>query len=222
MGMIEVSALRWVPPFVQGYVRDLRVRWALEEAGLSYEERLVGPQEQASADYRALQPFGQVPAYQQDGLALFESGAIVLHIAERSAALMPTDPAARARVQMWMFAAVNTVEPPTMMLSFIDFQPAEVQEGTRPLRQSVVDHIDKRLGALADALGAQPYLVDGRFSAADLLMATVLRTLDPPDRPTPRPLLDAYLARCLERPAYQKAWAAQMAAFAAHAPADRG
>jgi glutathione S-transferase len=95
--MIRVSAFRWVPPFAQGLVRDLRVRWALEEAGLAYEQQLIGPEEQKSADYRALQPFGQVPSYEEDGLVLFESGAIVLHIAERSQALMPSDPGARAR-----------------------------------------------------------------------------------------------------------------------------
>ena len=222
MNKIQVSAFRWVPPFVQGFVRDLRVRWALEEAGLPYGERLIGAPEQASTDYRALQPFGQVPAYEEDGLVMFESGAIVLHIAERSPALLPTDAAGRAGVLAWMFAALNTIEPPISMLSVIDFQPGGVQEGETALRKRVLEHIDLRLGELAAALGDQPYLVAGRFSAADLLMVTVLRTLDPPDRLTPRPLLDAYQARCLARPAYERAMAAQMAAFAAHAPASQG
>jgi len=106
--MIRVSAFRWVPPFARGLVRDLRVRRALEEAGLPYEERLIGPEDQASDSYRRLQPFGQVPAYEEDGLVLFESGAIVLNVAERSEVLMPSDPERRARVTAWMFAALNT------------------------------------------------------------------------------------------------------------------
>ena len=113
--MIRVTAFRWVPPFAQGLVRDLRVRWALEEAGLAYQERLIGPEEQVSADYRALQPFGQVPVYEEgegaDRLILFESGAIVLHVAEKSETLMPADPAARARAVAWMFASLNSIEP---------------------------------------------------------------------------------------------------------------
>src|SRR5919201_1855172 len=102
--MIRVSAFRWVPPFARGLVRDLRVRWALGEAGVPYAERLIGPEDQSSESYRRLQPFGQVPTYEEDGLALFESGAIVLHVAERSEALMPRHPRERARVTAWMFA----------------------------------------------------------------------------------------------------------------------
>jgi glutathione S-transferase len=109
--MIKLSAFRWVPPFAQGQVRDLRVRWALEEAGIPYQERLVGPEDLATAAYRALQPFGQVPAIETDELNLFESGAIVLQIAERSEALMPCDANGRARTIAWMFAALNSVEP---------------------------------------------------------------------------------------------------------------
>lgn len=105
---IEVTAFRWVPPFAQGLVRDLRVRWALEEAGLAYDARLIGRGDQDTKGYRALQPFGQVPAYREDGLELFESGAIVLHVAERSEVLLPRDPAGRARAITWMFAALNS------------------------------------------------------------------------------------------------------------------
>ena len=119
--MIRVSAFRWVPPFAQGHVRDFRVRWALEEAGLAYEAKLIGPEDQVSESYRALQPFGQVPAYEEDGLVLFESGAIVRYIAERSERLMPTSSEDRARVTTWMFAALNTVEPPVQNLAEIDF-----------------------------------------------------------------------------------------------------
>lgn len=153
---IQVSTLRWVPPFVQGFVRDLRVRWALGEAGMPYGERLIGAREQASSEYRALQPFGRVPAYEEDGLAMFESGAIVLHLAERSTALMPVDASGRAGVQTWMFATLNTIEPPLTMLSVIDFQPGGVQAGEKPLRQRVLDHIDLRLGELPVALGGRP------------------------------------------------------------------
>jgi len=116
--MIRVSAFRWVPPFARGLVRDLRVRWALQEAGLPYEERLIGPEDQTSDGYRRLQPFGQVPA--EDGLVLFESGAIVLHVAERTEALMPADPKRRARVQAWMFAALNTIEPRVQHLAELE------------------------------------------------------------------------------------------------------
>src|SRR6185312_11242884 len=109
--MIRVTAFRWVPPFAQGLVRDLRVRWALEEAGLPYEERLIGFEDQAAKSYRAQQPFGQVPVYEEDGLVLFESGAIVLHIAEKSGVLLPSDPNGQARAKTWMFAALNSIEP---------------------------------------------------------------------------------------------------------------
>ena len=160
--MIRVSAFRWVPPFAQGLVRDLRVRWALEEAGRAYEERLIGPDDQASAGYRALQPFGQVPAYEEDGLVLFESGAIVMHIAERSDALMPSDPRARARTRAWMFAALNTVEPHIQNLAAIDLFYAG-EEWAKLRRPSAVEMVKTRLANLYRvARGtAQPfYLVD--------------------------------------------------------------
>jgi glutathione S-transferase len=118
--MITLTAFRWVPPFAQGQVRDLRVRWALEEAGIPYQERLVGPEDLATAGYRALQPFGQVPATETDELKLFESGAIVLHIAERCETLMPCDAHGRARTIAWMFAALNSVEPPIQELGRLD------------------------------------------------------------------------------------------------------
>jgi glutathione S-transferase len=118
--MITLTAFRSVPPFVRGLVRDLRVRWALEEAGLPYRERLIGREDLATAAYRALQPFGQVPAIEEDGFKLFESGAIVLHIAGRCEALMPADAMGRARTTAWIFAAVNTVEPPAQELAGVD------------------------------------------------------------------------------------------------------
>ena len=112
MSDVTVTAFRWVPPFAQGLVRDLRVRWALEEAGIAYEERLIGPEDQSKAAYRQRQPFGQVPVLEQGGLALFESGAIVLHIAEQSPGLLPVQREARLRARTWMFAALSTIEPP--------------------------------------------------------------------------------------------------------------
>src|ERR1700737_2786370 len=117
IAMITLTAFRWVPPFAQGQVRDLRVRWALEEAGIPYQEWLIGPEDRATAAYRALQPFGQVPAIETDELKLFESGAIVLHIAEKCEALMPADANGRARTTAWMFAALNSVEPPIQTLA---------------------------------------------------------------------------------------------------------
>src|SRR4030095_13892756 len=120
MNTIRVSVLRAVPPFAQGLGRDLRVRWALEEAGLPYSEHVIGPEDQKSQDYRQLQPFGQVPAYQEGDLVLFESAAIVHHIAQRSEVLMPSDPASRARVTAWMFAAMNSIEPQVQNLAVLD------------------------------------------------------------------------------------------------------
>src|ERR1700676_3829960 len=118
--IITLTAFRWVPPFARGLVSDLRVRWALEEAGIPYRERLIGPEDQETADYRALQPFGQVPTIETDELKLFESGAIVLHIAEQSEALMPSDAKGRARTSAWAFAALNSVEPQVQNLAELD------------------------------------------------------------------------------------------------------
>ena len=143
--MIRVTAFRWVPPFAQGLVRDLRVRWALEEAGLPYEEQLIGPDDQKSDRYRALQPFGQVPVLEEDDDAMFESGAIVLHLAERSPALMPDDGHERERVRTWMFAALSTIEPPILTLAAVDLQPGGVTDGTKPLREAIVGRIGMRL-----------------------------------------------------------------------------
>ena len=175
MTMIKVSAFRWVPPFAQGLVRDLRVRWALEEAGLAYEERLIGPADQKSDGYRALQPFGQVPSYEENGLELFESGAIVLHVAERAESLMPPEPVARARTKTWMFAALNTVEPPIVFLNAVNGTPDAEQ---LPLKQGVVGLVEQRLDSLCSQLSGRDYL-EYLFTAADLLMTSVLR--DPAD-----------------------------------------
>ena len=218
MTMIRVSAFRWVPPFAQGLVRDFRVRWALEEANLHYKERLIGPEDQTSASYRGLQPFGQVPAYEEDGLVLFESGAIVLHVAERSEALMPSDPSARARARTWMFAALNTVEPPIQNLAEIDLFYAE-EEWAKRRRPAAVEGVKARLANLSDWLDGRDYLED-RFTAADLLMTTVLRILRHTDLVAAMPVLEAYRLRCEARPAFQKAIADHMAPFAENAPPE--
>lgn len=210
--MITLTAFRSVPPFAQGLVRDLRVRWALEEAGIPYQEKLLGPGDQATAAYRALQPFGQVPAIESGDLKLFESGAIVIHIAEGSEALMPSDVNGRARASAWIFAALNSVEPHVQNLAQIDrFNASESWAAER--RPAALEMVQKRLAALEGWLGDRFYLED-RFTAADLMMTTVLRILRHTDIISERPVLDAYQARCEARPAFQKALADHLRPFA--------
>nr|WP_050727609.1 glutathione S-transferase family protein [Vulgatibacter incomptus] len=214
--MIKLYALRWVPPTIQGLVRDLRVRWALEEAGMPYEEVLLGPDDQRSEAYRKLQPFGQVPAIEDEGLKLFESGAIVLHFAERSEALMPRDPVGRARMHAWMFAAVNSIEPAIINLAQVDLLYKD-EEWAKIRRPALVDLVMNRLTSLSTWLGDRDYLED-RFTAGDLLVTTVLRMLRHTELVAQFPNLEAYRKRCEARPAFQRALEAQMAAFAKHAP----
>jgi len=213
--MLTVFAFADVPPFARGLVRDLRVRWALEEAGLPYRVQLVGerPGAMSAAAYRAVQPFGQVPAIRDGDLTLFESGAIVLYVAERSAALLPAAPADRARVQQWLFAALNTIEPRVQELAGLDlFHAGTAWAAER--RPAAEDMARRRLAELAGCLGDRAHLAGG-FSAADVLMVTVLRILRHTDLVAREPVLAAYVARCEERPALQRALAAQMADFAA-------
>lgn len=218
MSKVSVSAFKWVPKLVQGLVRDLRVRWALEEAGLEYDELLVetGPGGQRSPGYLALQPFGQVPAYVEDGLTLFESGAIVLRIAERSPALMPTTDSGRARAQAWMFAAVNSIEPHVQALTEADIFCAG-QAWVDERRPVLEQRVRQRLADLARVLDGNDYL-DERFTAGDLMMATVLRIPRHVPLVAEYPVLAAYLARCEARPAFERALASQMACFGRHAP----
>ena len=213
---IRVSAFRWAPSFAQGVVRDLRVRWALEEAGLAYEARLIGPEDLTSESYLALQPFGQVPAYEEDGLQLFESGAIVLHVAQRSKDLMPVEAGARARVVAWMFAALNSVEPQIQRLAEIDFFHPD-ESWAKESRPVAVEGVRSRLSALAGWLDGRDYL-EHRFTAGDLLMTTVLRILRHTDLVSERPVLEEYVRRCEVRPAFKKALEDQLAPFARHAP----
>jgi glutathione S-transferase len=207
--MITVYAFRWVPPFARGQVRDLRVRWALEEAGLPYRTHLLEAGEKDTAEYRALQPFGQVPAFEEDGRALFESGAIVLHIGERSDALLPSDPHARARATQWVIAALNSVEPYVMAVAMAELFHAG-EEWARLRGPGARALAERRVQQVADALGDRPYLDGERFTAGDLLMASVLRII--PDL-VAGPKLAAYVERCTARPAFKRALAAQLADF---------
>jgi glutathione S-transferase len=216
MSTITATTFRWVPPIVQGLVRDLRVRWALEEAGLQYQTKLIDPEDQQSVAYLSMQPFGQVPVYEEDGFVLFESGAIVLHIAERCEALMPNEPHARARTKTWMFAALNSVEQFVQMLAEIDLF-AGGQEWAKLRRPTVLAATTARLSTLTQWLEGREYL-EGRFTAADLLMTTVLRILRHTDLVSGFPALRDYQRRCEARPAFQKALGDHMASFAANAP----
>lgn len=215
--MITLYAFKWVPDFAKGLVRDLRVRWALEEAGIPYATKLLGQGDQDTPEYRALQPWGQVPVIEEDGLVLFESAAIVLHIAERSEALMPRDDAGRAKTVQWVTAALDSLDNHIGPLSDIDiFHAGEAWAAER--RPAVVENIRRRLDALAKRLGERDYL-EGRFTAGDLLIATVLRNLRDTDMVTEHPVLGPYLARCEARPAFQRALEAQLATFRENEPA---
>ena len=210
--MITISAFAWVPEFAQGQVRDLRVRWALEEAGLAYRTRLLAQGDQNDPEYRAMQPFGQVPILEEDGFVLFESGAVVLYIGERSETLLPNDPHARARARQWLIAALNSIEPFVMEIARIDIFFAD-QEWARLRRPGAVAFLERRLTGLSSALGDKPYLDGDRFTAGDLMMTTVLRILKHTDIVTRDARLAAYVERCTARPAFRRALDAQLADF---------
>jgi len=211
-----ITAYDWVPDFARGQVRDLRVRWALEEVGQRYEVRYLEQGSQKAPPHRAIQPFGQVPTYQDGGLTLFESGAIVLHVAGQHPGLMPVDPAGRARAVEWAFAALNTVEPPITDYAIATLFEADKQ-WSRARLPSVKARIDERLGELSDRLGDKDWL-DGDFTAGDLLMVAVLRILGGTDMLDSYPNLAAYVSRGEARPAFQKALADQMAGFTGSSP----
>jgi glutathione S-transferase len=212
-----ITAFERSPDGGKGLARDTRVRWALEEVGQPYDVRLVSFRAMKEPAHLALHPFGQIPTYQDGDLALFETGAIVLHIAERHAGLLPGDANARARAISWMFAAVNTVEPP-----ILEFMTAKIFEADRPWSKDrlplVIDRIRERLNQLSARLGAAEWL-DGGFSAGDLMMASVLLRLRASGLLDEYPNLAAYVARGEARPAYQRAFAAQLAVNAGKPPA---
>ena len=207
-----VSTHAMVPPFAQGWVRDIRVRWALNEAGMSHEiEPFDFPTVQSEA-FGARQPFHQMPCYRDGTVDMFESGAIVLHIARQSPALLPPDPAGEARAIAWIFAALNSVEPLTAQLVEIDmFHKDKGWAAER--RGELVESVDKRLAHLATWLGKKDYL-EGEFTAGDLLMADVLRAIAQTELLDTHANLAAYLARCLARPAFQQAYGDQKAMYA--------
>ena len=212
-----ITAFERSPDGGKGLARDTRVRWALEEAGQPYDVRLVSFQAMKEPAHLRLHPFGQIPTYEEGDLALFETGAIVFHIAERHTTLLPSDNNARARAITWMFAALNTVEPPILELA-----TAKFQEGDKPWTAErlplVTDRIRRRLGQLSARLGDADWL-DGAFSAGDLLMVSVLLRLRPSGLLDEFPSLAAYVARGEARPAYQRAFEAQLAVFTGTPPA---
>jgi glutathione S-transferase len=209
--MITITAFKWLPPFAQGIGRDLRLRWALEEAGLKYQTRLIGPDDQMSPDYRLCQPFGQVPIFEEEGLVLFESGSILLHIAERSEALFPPDAAGKARAVTWVFAALNSIEIMVQQLGEIDLFWSN-EEWAKERRSIIEQMVIRRLADLATWLGDRDYL-EGRFTAGDLMMATVLQILRHTNLVAEEPKLKSYLTRCESRPAFQRAFRDHMATF---------
>ena len=208
-----ITAFKSSPDRGRGLARDMRVRWALEEVGQPYEVRLLSFSEMKEAAHRALHPFGQIPTYEDGDLALFESGAIVFHVAERHAGLLPDDAKARARAITWMFAALSTVEPPIVERSL-----ATILEREKPWyeeRQLILDRrVHDRLAELSSHLGDADWL-DGEFSAGDLLMVTVLRRLHSSGLLEGYPNVSAYVARGEARPAYKRAFDDQLAVFTA-------
>jgi glutathione S-transferase len=206
---VTITAFERSPDGGMGLARDTRVRWALEETGQPYEVRPVSFSAMKEPAHLAVQPFGQIPTYQEGDLVLFESGAIIFHIASHHAGLLPDEPHARARAIMWMFAALNTVEPP-----ILDIVTAKFTEGDKPWSKErmplIADRIRHRLNQLATRLGDAEWL-DGAFSAGDLMMVSVLLRTRPSGILNEFPSLAAYVARGEARPAYKRAFAAQFA-----------
>ena len=212
MSRITLTTLRSVPATFQGQVRDLAVRWILEETGTPHQVRLVDDAERASAGYRQHSPFGKVPVYEEDGLAIFESGAIVQHIAE-TRGLLPQDPALRARARAWMFAALNSIDPDVIALGDIDHFHANSQwaDARRP---DVVSSLNTRLAAVDEALRGRSFIAE-EFSAADIMLIMVLRGLRHTPVVSQHTELARWRDRCESRPAFQRALNAQMNTYRA-------
>ena len=211
-----ITAFERSPDGGKGLARDMRVRWALEEAGQPYEVRLVSFHAMKEPAHLDLHPFGQIPTYEEGDLALFETGSIVFHIAERHAGLFPDDANARARAITWMFAALNTVEPPILELVTAKFAESD-KPWTKERLPLIVNRIRYRLDQLSARLGDADWL-DGAFSAGDLMMISVLLRLRPSGILAEFPSLAAYVARGEARPAYKRAFEAQLAVFNSKAP----
>jgi glutathione S-transferase len=213
----SITAFERSPDRGKGLARDMRVRWALEEVGQPYEVRLLSFSKMKESAHRMLNPFGQIPTYEEGDLAVFESGAIVFHVAERHAGLLPDDAHARARAITWMFAALNTVEPPILdrgMATLVERDKTWYKERLPILE----DRVHVRLGELSSHLGTADWL-DDAFSAGDLLMVTVLRRLSGSGILEKYSNLSAYVARGEARPAYKRAFDAQLAVFTGKPPA---
>jgi len=217
---IEITAYRWVPPFAQGLVRDLRARWALEEAGLDYKVRLLDVQAKP-ADYVKEQPFEQVPCLSDGTVHIFESGAIVQYIGEKSEAILPREPEARYRAIQWTYAALNSVEPAVQNRVLLDAFYAD-QEWAKLRKPSADEFARLKLKRVSDWLGDKLYLEGDRFTIGDLMMITVLRLGDKAGLLDATPNLAAYVQRGQHRPAFQQALSDQLAAFAANEPQPEG
>jgi glutathione S-transferase len=211
---IEITAFPWVPEPVQGFVRDLRARWALEEAGLDYRVRMLD--QERPPEYLLEQPFNQVPTLREGDVHIFESGAIVQYIGDKSEALLPRDPQGRYRAIQWSYAALNSVEPAVLNLMLIDlFYPD--QEWAKLRRQGAEEFARLKLKRVSDWLGDKQWL-EGRFTIGDLIMVTVLRFLRHTELVAQVPNLDAYLKRGEARPAFRKALGDQLSGYAANQP----
>jgi glutathione S-transferase len=216
---IEITAFSWVPEFAQGVVRDLRARWALEEAGLDYKVRLLS--QPRPPEYLQEQPFDQVPILREGDLQIFESGAIVQYIGEKTEALLPKDTHGRYRAIQWTYAALNSCEPAILNLLLIDiFYKGEEWATLR--RPGAEDFVKLKLKRLSDWLGNKAWLEGDRFTAGDLVMVTVLRFLRHTDLVARIPNLASYLKRGEARPAFQRALADQLAVYAANQPQPEG
>jgi glutathione S-transferase len=212
---IEITAFEWVPQGAQGLVKDLRVRWALEEAGLDYRVRLIGGERPPG--YEQDQPFNQVPCLRDDKVQIFESGAIVQYIGERSEALLPSDEQGRMRAIQWTYAAVSSVEPFVQFRALLNVVFAD-QEWAEPAKPTFDRFARLRLQQLSDRLGAKPWLEGERFTIGDLMMVTVLRIADRSGQLADYPNLAAYVKRGEARPAFQQALSDQLATFREHEP----
>ncbi|QNM82351.1 glutathione S-transferase family protein [Sphingomonas sabuli] len=212
---IEITGFAWVPPFAQGVVRDLRARWALEEAGLDYRARLFG--QQRPPEYLGEQPFDQVPVLRDGDVQIFETGAIVQYIAEKAGVLLPADTAGRYRAIQWSYAALNSVEPSLLNLVLIDLFYAG-EEWARLRRPGAADFARLKLKRVSDWLGDKDYLDGAEFSIGDLIMTTVLRGVRHTDMVAQFDNLAAYVARCEARPAFQRALADQMQTYRENEP----
>jgi glutathione S-transferase len=216
---IEITAFRWVPEFAQGVVRDLRARWALEEAGLDYRVRLFD--QQRPPEYLLEQPFDQVPCFTDGTVKIFETGAIAQYIGEKSEALLPRDPQGKFRAIQWTYAALNSVEPALLNLILIDFFYTD-EEWAKLRRPGAVEFAKLKLKRVSDWLADKEWLEGDRFTIGDLLMVTVLRFLRHTDLVAGFPNLAAYVARGEARPAFQRALTDQLAVYAANQPQLEG